>query len=133
MTMNFGTFCHKGRFACRWNFRLTCPIDIRKCPFENSRFLKDLEFFFTHVRTRYEKVENNTFYMLGGQVVKFQQISFDVDCPKHAKYIMCFGGEYIFNAISRYIRTGRIEMTKKNCRRWREVYRKWIRLLDYVR
>lgn len=133
MSKKKDTLCSKERFACRWNWRLTCPIDFRKCPFENSKFLRDLEFFYVHVRGRYEKCENKAYFVIFGQVLKFSQISFDIDCPEHVKYVMCFGGESIFEAIKKYMRTSQMKMDKRHCREWRVVYRKWKRLLDYPR
>jgi hypothetical protein len=107
---------------CAFNRHLKCPVKNGTCPFQDPGFTRDLEFFlYTNRTPRSPPLEPS----------KRGCFAHDEDIFKALK-AMVFGDDFIqdYDILQK---TGKIAMTYRLCRQWREVKAKWNRLLNFPR
>lgn len=97
---------------CIANNKLRCPVKV--CPFRDSVFLEDLEFYLTEspIQSPTGKATHSTFRR--GKVLKRTVIGTLLAVP------------WWDNHIPKYLEEGRIKITHKLCRELRRAYYKWL-------
>jgi hypothetical protein len=107
---------------CSFKIKLPCKFKPTQCPLQDPDFIRDLERFLYQGRTpRSVSIDNAVYSQNGFKNDRSHFLAINA---------LVFGADFILS-YDKYVRTGKLQMSRSLCRNWRQAYSKWKTYLKY--